>query len=76
MLLKEKGDLDGAEQFYRRAIEAGDTKAMVALSILLHTQGRTDETDAWMQRAREAGWSEEGEWCPWQVGLPRLPLIS
>ena len=61
MLLKGKGDLDGAEQFYRRAIEAGDTDAMVALSILLRTQGRTDEADDWMQRALESGWTEDDE---------------
>ena len=61
ILLKEKGDLDGAEEFYRRAIEAGDTKAMAALSILLRTQDHPDEADEWMQRARKAGWSEENE---------------
>ena len=61
MLLKGKGDLDGAEQFYRRAIEAGDTDAMVALSILFRTQGRTDEADDWMQRALESGWTEDDE---------------
>ena len=57
----EKGDPEEAEEFYRRAAEAGHVGAMVNLGILLRTQDRPDEADAWMQRAIEAGWSEDGE---------------
>jgi TPR repeat protein len=54
-MLRQQGDLDGAEQCYLRAISAGDIDAMNNLGNLLRQRGRFDEAVRWWQTAAEAG---------------------
>jgi tetratricopeptide (TPR) repeat protein len=54
-LPKDQGKEDQAEQWYRRAADAGDTGAMVNLGVLLKDQGKGDEAEQWFRRAADAG---------------------
>ncbi|GLZ78192.1 hypothetical protein Afil01_29990 [Actinorhabdospora filicis] len=57
LLLTERGDLDEAETWYRRAADTGNTDAMNNLGLLLKQRGDLDEAGVWFERAREAGGS-------------------
>lgn len=49
MMLRDQGDLAGAEVALRRAHDAGDDRASMSLSSLLTDQGRQDEADEVVQ---------------------------
>jgi TPR repeat protein len=53
-LLHDRGELDDAEAWYRRAADAGDSDAMDKLGVLLHDRGELDEAEVWWRRAAEA----------------------
>jgi tetratricopeptide (TPR) repeat protein len=54
-LLSERGDLEAAEELYRRAVDLGDTYAAWNLAVVLAEQGRHAEADDWAWRAAAAG---------------------
>lgn len=54
-LLQERGDPDGAEQWYRRAIGAGNPVAMSHLGALLQERGDLDGAERLWRRAADAG---------------------
>jgi TPR repeat protein len=49
--LRETGRSEEAEDWYRRAADAGYDVAMVKLADLLRELGRDDEADQWHRRA-------------------------
>lgn len=51
----EREEFEYAEKLYRRAAEAGHTRAMSSLGEVLYEMGRDDEAEYFRQRAREAG---------------------
>ena len=55
MLLENRHDTFGAEQWYRRAADAGDIDAMVNLGNLLHGRGDMGSAQYWWQRAAQTG---------------------
>ncbi|GLZ79515.1 hypothetical protein Afil01_43220 [Actinorhabdospora filicis] len=55
ILLQQRGDLDGAEKWYRRATETGHTDATFNLGILLEQRGDLDEAEKWYRRATDTG---------------------
>ena len=54
-LLRTRGDLDGAEEWYRRAAEAGDKGSMGNLGLLLQIKGDLGEAETWYRRGAEGG---------------------
>ncbi|MGV9336620.1 tetratricopeptide repeat protein [Nocardia sp. NPDC003726] len=54
-MLKQRGDIDEAELWYRRAVEAGNRDAMNNLGVLLAERGDLGEAELWYRRAAEAG---------------------
>jgi TPR repeat protein len=55
LLLCKRGKDDEAEEWYRRASDAGDTDAMTNLGILLEDQGNAAEAEEWYRKAADAG---------------------
>jgi TPR repeat protein len=51
----EKGDLDAAERFDRRAYELGDPRAAYNLGLIMAARGRTKDAEAYYREAAEAG---------------------
>jgi tetratricopeptide (TPR) repeat protein len=54
VLLGEQGKQDQAEQWYRKAADAGDADAMVNLGALLAERGEEDQADQWYRKAADA----------------------
>jgi len=54
----EQGEPDQAEQWYRKAADAGNTNAMVNLGLLLRKRGQADLAEQWWRRAADAKRSE------------------
>jgi len=54
-LLLEQGDIDGAEEWYRRAAATGNIGAMHNLGIVLGEKGELTEAEAWYRRAAQDG---------------------
>jgi TPR repeat protein len=50
-LSEDRGDRAGAERWFRRAAEAGDTEAAVALGALLMGTWRLAEAERWLRTA-------------------------
>jgi tetratricopeptide (TPR) repeat protein len=55
VVLRERGDHEEAEVFYRRAIDAGETDALLNLGNLLREQGDQEEAEVFYRRAIDAG---------------------
>ena len=55
VLLENRHDTFGAEQWYRRAADAGNLDAMVNLGNLLHGRGDMGSAQYWWQRAAQTG---------------------
>ena len=55
VLLGEQGRQDQAEQWYRKAADAGDAAAMVNLAALFRKQGKEDQAGQWYRKAADAG---------------------
>ena len=53
LLLAEAGRTEEAEQWYRRAAEAGHIKAMYNLGLLAKGQGQPDEAEALVSTGRQ-----------------------
>jgi tetratricopeptide (TPR) repeat protein len=53
-LLGEQGRQDQAEQWYRKAADAGDADAMVNLGALLAERGEEDQAGQWYRKAADA----------------------
>jgi tetratricopeptide (TPR) repeat protein len=51
----EQGEVDDAEQWYRKAAGAGDTDAMFNLATLLRKQGKERQAEQWFRKAADAG---------------------
>ena len=54
VLLGEQGRQDQAEQWYRKAADAGDADAMVNLGALLAERGEEDQAGQWYRKAADA----------------------
>jgi len=54
-LLREKGDLDEAEIWYRRGTETDNPSAMAGLGYVLMAKDDFEEAEVWLRRAAEAG---------------------
>src|SRR6185369_4986655 len=54
VVLRERWDHEEAEVFYRRAIDAGETKALLNLAIVLHERS-DEEAEVFYRRAIDAG---------------------
>lgn len=54
-MLAQQGKSEEAEQFYRRAIDAGDVDALNDLAVLLKEQGQTEEAEELYRRAIDSG---------------------
>ncbi len=54
-LLREQGEAEEAEEWFGKAVAAGDTAAMVNLGVLLREQGRDGEAEEWYRKAAAAG---------------------
>ncbi len=56
-VLLEEGDRDGAEKWYRRAVETetGDNDAISNLGFVLHKKGDLDGAETWYRKAAGAG---------------------
>ena len=54
VLLGEQGKQDQAEQWYRKAADAGDADAMVNLGALLAERGEEDQAGQWYRKAADA----------------------
>jgi len=54
-LLRQRGELDQAETWYRRAIDGGSTEAMNDLGSMLEQRGKFGEAESWYLLAAEAG---------------------
>ena len=67
LLLQQRGRLEEAETWYRRAAEAGDGRAMHNLGVLLGLRGELGEADTWYRRAAEAAIPRR--WSTWGRGL-------
>ncbi len=61
-LLKNKGDTKGAEEWYRKAAEAGHSGGMGSLADLLVSLDRKSEAEAWNRRLAESGSSQGMIW--------------
>jgi tetratricopeptide (TPR) repeat protein len=53
VLLRERGDLDEAERWWREAATSGDPAAAFSLGVLLRERGDLDEAERWWRRAKE-----------------------
>jgi tetratricopeptide (TPR) repeat protein len=51
MVLREKGDLLGAEVEFRRAVESGSREALTPLGLVLRDLGQMDQAETWLRRA-------------------------
>ncbi|HBP19225.1 MAG TPA: hypothetical protein DEA08_15735, partial [Planctomycetes bacterium] len=51
-----------AEDYYRRAAEAGAVPAMLRLATLYQRGGRSEDAERWRQRAEEAGSADAKAW--------------
>jgi TPR repeat protein len=51
----KQGKEDQAEQWYRKAADAGSTDAMSTLGALLWKQGKEDQAEQWYRKAADAG---------------------
>jgi len=51
----KQGEEDQAEQWYRKAADAGDADAMFNLGALLRKQGKEDQAEQWYRKAADAG---------------------
>jgi len=51
----QRGELDEAQTWYRRAAEAGHSEAMFNLGALLRGRGESDEAETWYRRAAATG---------------------
>ncbi|MGW6702063.1 tetratricopeptide repeat protein [Nocardia sp. NPDC055049] len=54
-LLRQSGDLDGAETWFRRAADNGHTSAMAKLGVVLQQRGDLTEAETWFRRAVDNG---------------------
>ena len=54
-VLAQRGQLDEAEMWLRRAGDTGDTTALLDLGRILAQHGRLDEAEMWLRRAVDAG---------------------
>jgi TPR repeat protein len=54
-LLDERGDKTEAEQWYRKAADTGDTRAMTYLGFLLDERGDKTEAEQWYRKAADTG---------------------
>ncbi|MGP0030393.1 MAG: tetratricopeptide repeat protein [Acidimicrobiales bacterium] len=52
-LLREQGDLDGAEAWYRRAADRGNASSMSNLGLVLKERGDRGGAETWFRRAAE-----------------------
>jgi uncharacterized protein len=57
VLLSEKGQLEEAKTWYRKAIDAGHSGGAFDLADLLRKQGRLEEAELWYRKAIDAGHS-------------------
>ena len=68
-MLREEGDLSGAERWNRRAAEAGDLDGIVGLGVVLCQMGKFEEAEPWLRKgAADPRRAEVPGFCEYVLG--------